>query len=801
MMKFRKAILLAMAMLITWIPFGNVAGATDADMVFYIGSNKAVVSGSQVQLDDGNEEVTAQLRQNRAFLPVRFVAQNLGLGVQWNEELGKVTLSGGGKQISFVIGSDIMEIDGVQKQLDAQPFLYNDRTYLPLRAIGESFGKQVYYDRGLIIIHDGSKAYKAESDTVLINQYIDTLSMVPVVGSMEKLASLFPNAPDADAMGGDGRMYLKGSTAGAASGAAAPVQSVAVADEAQQSDGNYSSTNVQEKGVDEADIIKTDGEYIYRISGGKLYIVDAQPEGSMKVLATYSPNMEGFWIRDMYVDGDMLILMGQGYRFLPQVKDSANTTVEPTTPQAKMAPARPGIMPIHSGYNASIAMVLDISNREKPTLIRSVETDGSYLTSRKIGSSIYMVSNEYFYYFKNAKPEEVIPYYKDSAAMKDYMPIELQKVRYIPGGDYSSYAVVTGFDIQNTKQSAQVSAYLGAGNNVYVSQKNMYITSQRYEPQEQESVPIGVVAQDAQIEDISAAQDPYKAVIYKFSLQNGNVQFLARGSVPGQVLNQFSMDEQNEHFRIATTSTYYRTSQTSSNVFVLDAALQKVGSIEKLAPGERIYSVRYMQDRAYVVTFRQVDPLFVIDLKDPQKPAILGQLKIPGFSNYLHPYDENHIIGFGKDATNEGIMQGLKMAIFDVTDVANPKELHKEAIGDRGSDSSLLYDHKALMFSPEKGILALPVTVYEADNADKNAYGKFAFQGAYIYNISIEKGFSLKGRITHLSKADYANGYGDGNKYVDRILYIGDTLFTSSPAYIMANDMHSLAQKGLVELK
>ena len=172
------------------------------------------------------------------------------------------------------------------------------------------------------------------------------------------------------------------------------------------------------------------------------------------------------------------------------------------------------------------------------------------------------------------------------------------------------------------------------------------------------------------------------------------------------------MDEYEQHFRIATTTRQVWDSDkmSSNNVYILDDELDVVGELEDLAPGEKIYSVRFMGKKGYIVTFKKIDPLFVIDLSDHSNPLVLGKLKIPGYSDYLHPYDENHLIGIGKDtveAADEltesrgldfGWYQGVKMAIFDVTDVENPIELHKVVIGDRGTDSPVLYDHKAFLF-------------------------------------------------------------------------------------------------------
>jgi inhibitor of cysteine peptidase len=295
---------------------------------------------------------------------------------------------------------------------------------------------------------------------------------------------------------------------------------------------------------------------------------------------------------------------------------------------------------------------------------------------------------------------------------------------------------------------------------------------------------------------------------YKFNLERDNVKFLSKGNVPGRILNQFSMDEYDNHFRVATTKGWMwdATAPSSSNVYVLDDGMNMTGKIEGIAPGEEIYSVRFMGKRAYLVTFKKIDPFFVIDMSDPAFPKILGKLKIPGYSDYLHPYDENHIIGFGKDTEeateaemaswgqNFAWYQGIKVALFDVTDVANPKEMYKVVIGDRGSDSPLLWDHKALLFDKNTGLLAFPVTVAEIKDKtvayDPSNYGDIVFQGAYVYNLSLTDGFKLWGTISHYDANEVANQsgyYWYGNKDIQRVLYIGDYLYTVSKEMIKAN--------------
>jgi inhibitor of cysteine peptidase len=243
-------------------------------------------------------------------------------------------------------------------------------------------------------------------------------------------------------------------------------------------------------------------------------------------------------------------------------------------------------------------------------------------------------------------------------------------------------------------------------------------------------------------------------------------------------------------------------------LYTLDESMQTIGRLEKLAPGERIYSVRFMGGRAYLVTFRQVDPLFAVDVSDPRSPQVLGALKIPGYSDYLHPYDATHLIGFGKETVQDDksgavLYQGMKVSLFDVTDVANPIELFKTSIGYRGTESDLLHDHKALLFSREKGLLAFTVAVREVEAKDgykdPHQYGALTFQGAYVYHVDLKDGFRLRGRITHLTALDRLKaGYDsyDPAYMVKRALYIGDTLYTVSDGAVKANDLATLGELG-----
>jgi len=378
------------------------------------------------------------------------------------------------------------------------------------------------------------------------------------------------------------------------------------------------------------------------------------------------------------------------------------------------------------------------------------------------------------------------PLFKDSSMGEDFVEIGFESIQYFPERSYPNYLLIAAFDLNDIGDGTVVDAFIGAGNNVYMSQDNLYVAVSRHNN---------------------------NTAIYKFGVDGVDVDYVAKGEVPGNILNQFSMDEYKENFRIATTN--WNNSRTTNNVYILDSAMKLTGKVEDIAPGERIYSARFMGEKGYLVTFEMVDPLFVLDLSNPQKPEILGALKIPGFSNYLHPLDDNHLLGIGKDTevmdrkdhTGKIVGQfvtekGMKLAIFDVTDVNNPKEKYSEIVGGRGTHSDVLYNHKALLFDTRNGTLAFPVTIYEEGN--ETNWGAFEFQGAVVYNVSLTEGFTQKGRVTHITNEEYTKAgyhYYDGTSEVKRALYIGENLYVVSDRAISAHRMADLQEVNKVNVK
>jgi len=529
---------------------------------------------------------------------------------------------------------------------------------------------------------------------------------------------------------------------------------------------DYSGTNIQVEGVDEADIVKTDGGHIYIVKGESVLIVKAYPAEEAQVVTEIDV---GLTVQDLYVAGDKLVVFSY---------------VEPYTVFYD------AVMPEYENEKPKTRVeVYDIRDRSSPELERALTIDGLYFNSRLIGDHVYFIVTNPAYIDEDTA---VLPTIREG---KTWCVVEAEDVWYpnITRGRLS-YHTITALNVQDPDAEVTAETFLlDAGTSLYVSMENLYIVSYNWSE---------------------------GSVITKIGIDDGGITFRANGTVPGYVLNQFSMDEHDGYFRIATTSHNWvaTTSQNwitvaeGNNVYVLDENMKTVGRLENLAPGEEIYSARFMGDRCYLVTFRKVDPLFAIDLSDPENPMVLGKLKIPGFSNYLHPYDEDTLIGVGKETeeAKQGDFawhQGIKISLFDVSDVENPRELAKIEIGDRGSDSPALYNHHAFLFSRARNLLVIPILEAQIDEDDfagdvpPNCYGDFVYQGAYVFDISRD-GITLRGQVTHIDDDSLLkSGFWFDSEYaVERSLYIEDNLYTISQGRLKINDLGTLEEVTTVEL-
>lgn len=632
---------------------------------------------------------------------------------------------------------------------------------------------------------------------------------------------------------------------------------------------DYSSTNVQVQGVDEADIFKTDGTYIYTLSGDDVVILKAYPADEAEILSVLNDSRTSY--SGLFVQGDRLVALGsKTFDWEPYVKpleakiqDAVVSSVSPVVGVASKMIA-PDYYPYYS--QTSFIEVYDVSDRSAPTLVKRIDVKGSYVTARMIGSRVFVVFSDWAN--NGGVPR---PLYAVDGEVADIAPSDIQYFDY--PFDIYQFTTVLGLDVLNPENLDKEIVLMGGAQTIFVSKDNAYITYTRYPSYQplweayawavagapddvkekiasvdasdvsewrKDNLKIAVVQDYLNNLDDAARQEAYETVyekeeelrgktlttettsVHKFSLGQ-TIQYLGQGDVPGHLLNQFSMDEYDGFLRLATTTgqAWDQNAPSQNHVYVLDSSLKLVGKLEDLAPGETIYSARFMGSRAYLVTFRQLDPLFVIGLDDPTHPELLGKLKIPGYSNYLHPYDDTHLIGFGKDAvplkdSDLAFPLGLKLSLFDVSDVSNPVELGTFGIGDAGSDSYALSDHKAFLFDKEKNLLVIPVRVAQVPPERKtedlvHVYGDVVFEGAYAFGVNPSCApaqnacnvFALKGNVSHVDPEQLkkmGDVYFGGGTDVKRSAYIGDVLYTMSDQYLKANALSDLTELKSVKL-
>ncbi|KIL52877.1 beta-propeller domain-containing protein [Jeotgalibacillus campisalis] len=538
-------------------------------------------------------------------------------------------------------------------------------------------------------------------------------------------------------------------------------------------DDGYSETNNQVDGVNEADVVQTDGEFIYHITGNQLvHIVEVGARESMEPVSAINFEDE-FYPSQLFLKEDTLIVIGDKWMTRAYPDQEKPRESRESQPAADMS--------------VTIAKIYSVSDPAKPELIREAGAEGYFNSARMIDSHLYFVTtfSPNFWLLEEDPDVELRPHTWDSKGGESFEPVAAADISIIPENEQGEYALITAVDVSTPDSEVTTETYLGTGGQLYMSEKSLYLATS--------NGPYTIMP----IDIMPAGQGASETTIYKFDIDGSSVDFSSQGTVKGGVLNQFSMDEHDGHFRIATSegNTFGNNRNSLNHLFILNDRMEQVGSVEGLAKGERIYSARFMGDKAYMVTFRETDPLFVIDTANPEAPEVLGELKIPGFSTYLHPLDENHLIGFGVDTEvmkSESAgdppqvrQTGMKISLFDITDFSNPKEKDTEIIGGPGTFSTLMHDHKALFHHKERNLFGFPIVMYD-EKTDTNEMN-FVSQGALLYTITKNNGIQLASEI--MDEKQSGQQYEDWDSQIQRLLYIGDTLYSVRANKVESHDL------------
>lgn len=553
-----------------------------------------------------------------------------------------------------------------------------------------------------------------------------------------------------------------------------------------------SGTNNQVVGVDEADIVKTDGRYVYLSMNGALRIVEAL---NPKVISV--TKMPGD-AREMFIEGDRAV-----------VYTASGAHGRPCTYAYDCQFAGDG--------TATRITVFDIADRANPKQVRQIDFSGSLMAARRIGRTIHTVvadNDNQVVASYNTWPDDLDTCgNKEDVVRKKFAALKVENERKIRqnvwfptvkekgvetpmcGGlletaikDGQAFTTIASFDMFDDKTPAVTATIQSRPGAVFASANTLYmsVVHQKNASKGRWYSFYPTVTEVSEIHAFRIGESP-KAT-----------QYMGSGIVPGHVLNQFSMDEWYGYLRVATSKGRVPDPNVHSVLSILapgkNGNLVRVGAIDKIAPGEDIRAVRFDEDRGYIVTFKKTDPLFVMDLYDPSKPAILGELKIPGFSTYIHRIDPDHLLSIGFDANDHGsfaYFDGVILQLFDVSKPTDPQLIHKEKIGTRGSSSEAATNHLAFNYFADRGLLAIPMTV--CDGGSDGAYGtKLAFSGLLVYNVDLDKGFTKLGGVDHGKRgANCGTWWSNANSLVKRSIFLDDLVYSIATDRLKVQRMES----------
>ncbi len=545
---------------------------------------------------------------------------------------------------------------------------------------------------------------------------------------------------------------------------------------------DFSTTNVQEQGVDEPDIVKTDGKVVYAIANGRLEIVDARAD---------TPRLLGSLALD---EGSGHELLLYGNRLLVLQNAWLPGPVPQPDPATKQGASGGIARPIFLSRGVTRLTEVDVSTPSAPKVVRTERFDGSYVTARMDGATARVVLSSPSRVFEpmaamglaargRAVRRSALAPWRPRAFFRDRRrahtalrpAVACGDVRYPPTFSGVDMLTVLTVDLARGLPVVDSDAVMTDAETVYGSPSKLYVATRRWlSPQAMEQ------------------PTPPKATttIHAFDASNADqTDYRGSGSVPGYLLGQFAMSESNGQLRVASTTEPEwapdggASTQSESLVTVLeprDGALAQVSQLGGLGRGERIYAVRFIDDVGYVVTFKQVDPLFTIDLSDPAKPRVAGELKLAGYSAYLHPVGKGLLLGVGQDAGEDGRTRGTQLSLFDVSNPASPSRVASYALG-TPSSSEVEFDHHAFLWWAPTKLAVLPVQAY-SDKAD----GSQGFSGAIGFRVD-RSGIGEVGRVSHPAGAQ---GY---VAQIRRSIVLGPKLLTVSDGGLLASPLDTLA--------
>jgi len=629
----------------------------------------------------------------------------------------------------------------------------------------------------------GLEMYGAEEDSAVAAESIDS-------GDEGGGPAPAPGEPEAPA-----------TTAAGAAGAAAADRAAADSD----AEGGFSGTNLQEVDVDEPDTVKTDGEVIVAVAGAELHVIEPGGDGP-RLLGTVPLPRDGS--SELLLAGDRATVLTRTY--------GAMTEGPADDGEGRSMPS-----PIDGGgAPLTVLTTVELSDPTAPDIVETRTFEGDYVSARMTGTLARLVlrsspslgspepgvieRGELETWMEDAVAEAPLEAWLPSDDDGQVVACDAVARPEEPAG-VGTTTVVT-IDVASSLEPLDATAVVANAETVYASGERLYVATTNWGSACcGQGIPMPIDGGDGStssgvVSSVGPPElEPVTTDLHAFDITGPTTPYLGSGRVEGRLLNSFSLSEHEGVLRVATTLDSADGSSPSESAVVtlaeVDGALVERGRLAGLGTTEQIYAVRYQGDIGYVVTFRQTDPLYTINLSDPASPTLLGELKIPGFSAYLHPAEEGRIIGVGQDASEEGRVEGSQVSTFDVTDLAAPAE--EDRISFPGAHSAVEYEHRAFLWWAKDRVAVVPMEIYPFEGVAEGSQRSEVqpFTGAVAVDVAEDGSLTERGRVSHqghVGPEQYAS--------INRSLVIGDTLYTLSEAGVLASDITTLADEGWLAL-
>src|SRR5918994_6591421 len=604
------------------------------------------------------------------------------------------------------------------------------------------------------------------------------LTTAALVGTADRSGAETAKAPRLAAFGSCGQLlaYAKANASRFVGpyglGSPVAIETAARADAPVKQGVDYSGTNVQEEGVDEPDIVKTDGNTLFAVANGKLNAVDVG-DPTPRLLDTLA--LDQTRTHELLLHGDRLLVLSRGGYWAEPLPALA----------ARIAPFQEA---------QSVLSEINVSDPKRLRLVRTLTLDGSYVAARLVGGSARIVAA--------SQVPEALPFKQPASGTKEDLEAATKRNRAVVASSrvsnwlptyrirragakagkarplvqcrhvrrataFSGLGMLTVLTVDLTKglEPVDSASVMTDGRIVYASPESLYVATERWVDRPDPDTP-------------NKPENGVRTEIHKFDISSPvKTHYRGTGTVSGYLLSQWSLSEHRGVLRVVSTESpawWGAGGETESFLTTLrqsGGALVQAGRIGGLGKGERVYAVRFVGDTGYVVTFRQIDPLYTLDLALPERPRVLGELKIPGYSAYLHPIGDDLLLGVGQDANEEGRPLGTQLSIFDVSDLRKPTRLHTRHLGQGWSEAE--HDHHAFLFWPRTGLVVIPFE-----------------QRAVGVRVGRARGIDRVGRVEH-----------DAQSPIRRSLVVRDGVLTVSDDGVKASSLATLAERGFVSFR